>query len=95
MKLAPPTLATLQDLRESYAQAGNVSAMLERERAREVPPILPKWFERDGRVIIVLPWDPEYPTLPGDGVQPAASYPPYLATLPSRRELRIRPSKAP
>ncbi|HEX7374566.1 MAG TPA: NUDIX domain-containing protein [Steroidobacteraceae bacterium] len=95
MKLAPPTLATLPDLREAHAQAGNVSAMLERECAREVPPILPKWFERDGRVIIVLPWDPEYASLPGEGVQPAKNYPPYLAALPSRRELKIRAAKAP
>jgi 8-oxo-dGTP pyrophosphatase MutT (NUDIX family) len=95
MKLSPPTLATLQDLRESYAQAGSVPAMLARERQRVVPPILPKWFERDGRVIIVLPWDPEYSALPGDGVRPAESYPPYLASLPSRRVLEIRPTRAP
>jgi len=46
-------------------------------------------------VIIVLPWDPEYAQLPGDGTAVAERYPPHLARLPSRRELRIRPARTP
>ena len=94
MKIAPPTLATLQDLAETRARYGDLRSMLHGERQREVPPILPKWFEADGRVIIVLPWDPEYAALQGEGVRPADRYPSYLARLPSRRELRIRTVKS-
>jgi len=95
MKLAPPTLATLQDLRESHARHGSLASMLDHERGRTVPPILPKWFESDGRVTIVLPWDPEYAALPGEAVDVAERYPPYLASLPSRRELKIRRTPSP
>jgi 8-oxo-dGTP pyrophosphatase MutT (NUDIX family) len=93
MKLAPPTLATLQDLADTHARYGSLGSMLHGERQRDVPPILPKWFETDGRVIIVLPWDPEYAQLPGEGTAVAERYPPYLARLPSRRELLIRSEK--
>jgi 8-oxo-dGTP pyrophosphatase MutT (NUDIX family) len=95
MKLSPPTLATLQDLAQAHARHGGLTPMLERERQREVPPILPKWFESGGRVIIVLPWDPEYAQLPGEGTAVAKRYPPYLAGLPSRRELKLKPAKTP
>jgi len=94
IKLAPPTLATLQDLSETRARYGDLRSMLHGERNRDVPPILPKWFETDGRVTIVLPWDPEYTALAGEGAQPAERYPEYLTRLPSRRELRIRPAKS-
>lgn len=95
MKLSPPTLATLQDLAETRARYRDLPSMLLGERQRDVPPILPKWFEAGDRVIIVLPWDPEYRALPGEGIQPAERYPSHLARLPSRRELRIRPGPTP
>lgn len=95
MKLAPPTLATLQDLRESHARHGSLADMLARERDRVVPPILPKWIESGDRLTIVLPWDPEYAALPGEGAGFTGRYPPYLAALPSRRDLRHRPTRDP
>lgn len=95
MKLAPPTLATLQDLRVSHALHGSLAGMLTGERERAVPPILPKWFKNGEQVIIVLPWDPEYAALPGEAARLAERYPPYLAELPSRREIRRPPRRNP
>ncbi len=85
MKMAPPTRATLQDLWSSHRRHGGLAAMLEAERTRIVPPILPKRAEVGTTEIeIVLPWDEQYRQLPGEGCRTLASYPDYLTGLPSR-----------
>jgi 8-oxo-dGTP pyrophosphatase MutT (NUDIX family) len=63
LKLPPPTIRNLEDL----APHGSVEAALSWARTRPVSPILPKLIPVDGTIAIVFPWDPEYPTLPGDG----------------------------
>jgi len=89
MKMAPPTIATLEDLWRSHQRHGGVDAMLEAEREREVPPILPKVIARDASTAdVVLPWDPQYSALPGEACVVWERYPAYLATLPSRLTLR-------
>jgi 8-oxo-dGTP pyrophosphatase MutT (NUDIX family) len=86
MKVAPPTLATLEDLWRSHARHGDIDTMLDAERARDVPPILPKMMADDpASVEVVLPWDPEYPALAGEACVVWERYPAYLAALPSRR----------
>ena len=88
MKVAPPTLATLEDLWRSHARHGDIDTMLEAEGQREVPPILPKMIARDPTAVeVVLPWDPQYPTLPGEACVVWERYPDYLSALPSRRTL--------
>ena len=94
MKLAPPTLATLEDLRDTYARYGNLAAMLAGERSRNVPPILPKLTVADGRLFVVLPWDPDYAQLGGEACLIADHYPEHLARQPSRREVPVPPSPA-
>jgi 8-oxo-dGTP pyrophosphatase MutT (NUDIX family) len=94
MKLAPPTLATLQDLRESYARHGALASLLAGERRREVPPILPKLLQAEGKWLVVLPWDPEYAQLGGEACIVADRYPGHLARQPSRREIPPRPVKS-
>ncbi|HET7203579.1 MAG TPA: hypothetical protein VFI92_09450 [Steroidobacteraceae bacterium] len=90
MKMAPPTIATLEDLWRSHARHGGVEAMLRAERARAVPPILPKIVRDEGGGIdVVLPWDPLYPSLPGESCVVWEEYPHHLAALPSRRTLGI------
>jgi 8-oxo-dGTP pyrophosphatase MutT (NUDIX family) len=85
MKMAPPTLATLQDLWSSHARHGGLAAMLAAERTRVVPPILPKRAEVGADEIeIVLPWDERYGQTPGEGCRTLASYPGYVTALPSR-----------
>jgi 8-oxo-dGTP pyrophosphatase MutT (NUDIX family) len=85
MKMAPPTRATLQDLWSSHRRHGGLAAMLEAERTRIVPPILPKMVEvGTDELEIVLPWDEHYEQAPGEGCRTLASYPDYLTALPSR-----------
>lgn len=85
MKMAPPTRATLQDLWSSHRRHGGLAAMLEAERTRIVPPILPKRAEVGATEIeIVLPWDEQYEQLPGEGCRMLASYPDYVTAMPSR-----------
>jgi 8-oxo-dGTP pyrophosphatase MutT (NUDIX family) len=85
MKMAPPTRATLQDLWSCHRRHGGLAAMLEAERARIVPPILPKRFEvGTADVEIVLPWDEQYEQMPDEGCRTLASYPDYVTAMPSR-----------
>jgi hypothetical protein len=85
MKMAPPTRATLEDLWSSNRLHGGLAAMLEAERTRIVPPILPKMVEvGTDELEIVLPWDEHYQQAPGEGCRTLASYPDYLTALPSR-----------
>ncbi len=85
MKMAPPTRATLQDLWSSHRLHGGLAAMLQAERTRTVPPILPKMVEVSAEDLeIVLPWDGRYAQTPGEGCQTLACYPDYVTALPSR-----------
>jgi 8-oxo-dGTP pyrophosphatase MutT (NUDIX family) len=85
MKMAPPTRVTLEDLWRSHKQHGGLDAMLEAEREREVPPILPKMIAREAAAFeVVLPWDRQYDVLPGEACVVWDRYPDYLATVPSR-----------
>ena len=59
--------------------------MLEAERTRIVPPILPKLVESGAAdVEIVLPWDEQYRQMPGEGSRTLACYPEYVTATPSR-----------
>jgi len=85
MKMAPPTRATLQDLWSSHRRHGGLAAMLEAERTRIVPPILPKRAESGtAEIEIVLPWDEQYEQMSGEGCRTLASYPDYVTAMPSR-----------
>ena len=88
MKMAPPTIATLQDLWSSHARHGGIDAMLEAERRRLVPPILPKLIVDEGSFQTILPWDAEYARIPGESCAVWESYPEYLLALPSRRAFK-------
>jgi hypothetical protein len=46
-----------------------LESLLEAARPRAVGPILPKLSTEDERLAIVLPWDPSYPSLEGDGLE--------------------------
>lgn len=89
MRMAPPTLATLQDLWTSHRRHGGLARMIEEERDREVPPILPKLVRATvDEVEAVLPWDPEYADLPGEGSPQRVGCPTYLREIPARRRFR-------
>ena len=90
----PPTLLTLEDLAESHARHGGLEAMLEAERGRAAPPVMPRIDVAAGAIRVVMPWDPGYAAVPGEGCRPAASYPAHLAqrrsciVVPASRESR-------
>jgi len=78
LKLPPPTIRNLEDL----ALQVTVDAALAWARGRVVAPILPKLVPLDDTIAIVLPWDPEYATLPGEGIVIEPTHP--VARPPSR-----------
>ena len=93
--LAPPTLFTVEDIAESFARHGSLAAMLEAERGRPTPPVMPRIEVREDSVRAVMPWDPGYAGASGEGCGTEQAYPPHLTrrrssiTVPPR--LRGRP----
>ena len=91
MNVAPPTRATLQDLWSKHARHHSVAAMLTAERCRDVPPILPRARQgADGKMELLLPWDPEHAATPGERWLWDGAYPAHLLALPSRHPARLR-----
>jgi 8-oxo-dGTP pyrophosphatase MutT (NUDIX family) len=85
MKLAPPTRMTLEDLWSAHRARGGLAAMLEAERTRRVPPILPRWIAHEpDEIELVLPWDAQYGQIEGDGCAVLDRYPDYITGLPAR-----------
>jgi hypothetical protein len=84
IKVAPPTLFTLEDLAESFAQHGSLEHMLLAEARRPTPPVMPRIDIQGESINVVMPWDPGYGDVAGEGVEVAAEYPPYLARRRSR-----------
>lgn len=88
LKLPPPTLCNLEELaghlRASGAQGAQgggeaaVAALLAGCAARATVPILPKLVPAEDGLAIVMPWDPSFPELPGEGA--AAPRPPHVRT---------------
>lgn len=71
LKLPPPTLRTLEEL----SPQPTVEAALAWAQARPVVAILPKLVTLDDKVTIVLPWDPDYDRLPGEGLAVEPTHP--------------------
>src|SRR5207247_858780 len=63
IKLPPPTQWHLADL----ARCATIDAAFAWARAHDVAPVRPKLIPHEDTLAIVLPWDAEYPSLPGDG----------------------------
>lgn len=82
---APPTRSTLADLLASLAELPTLDALFAREARRDIAPVMPKMTKSGEQLVAVMPWDPQYESLPGEGVAaPASGYPQRLARLPSR-----------
>lgn len=79
IRVVPPTLLTLEDLAESYAAHGSLAAMLDAERSRATPPVMPRIELTTDAFRVVMPWDAGYAQAPGEGCTPAGGYPPHLA----------------
>jgi len=79
IRVVPPTLLTLEDLAESHARHGSLVAMLEAERGRATPPVMPRIEVRADEFRVVMPWDAGYTQVTGEGCDPAGGFPPHLA----------------
>jgi 8-oxo-dGTP pyrophosphatase MutT (NUDIX family) len=86
--VAPPTLLTLEDLSESRDRHGGMHAMLEAERGRATPPVMPRVMIDGSTALVPLPWVPAYAQAPGEGRTPGTPYPPHLARRRSSLEFR-------
>ena len=85
MTMAAPTSATLAEAAESIAAHGGAAHVIAAETGRVISPILPKLRREDGGVLAVMPWDPEYDALPGEGLAAGMEASPTLGRLfPSR-----------
>jgi 8-oxo-dGTP pyrophosphatase MutT (NUDIX family) len=78
LKLPPPTIRNLEDL----SRHATVDAALAWARDCVVTPILPKLVPLGDTLAIVLPWDPDYSKLPGEGMVIEPTHP--VARPPSR-----------
>ena len=81
LPMSPPTFFVLEDLRLTLAAHGSLDQLLRQERTRGVPPITPRLAVRGEGFDAVLPWEPEYPTLPGEGERIDVQQWPQLARL--------------
>jgi hypothetical protein len=85
LRLPPPQLRTMYDLREAAARGPSAVIELSRQRACHRHPIVPRVVEASGdppRLALVLPWDPDYGTAIGEGIEMPGDHP--LARGPSR-----------
>jgi 8-oxo-dGTP pyrophosphatase MutT (NUDIX family) len=95
IKVVPPTLLTLEDLAESFARHGSLAAMLEAERGRAVPPVMPRIDVREDAVRVVMPWDAGYGDVAGEGLGAGEAFPAHFTRRPSSltvmRKREVRP----
>jgi len=79
IRVVPPTLLTLEDLAESHARHGSLAAMLEAERGRPTPPVMPRIDVRADEFRVVMPWDAGYARVAGEGCEPEGGFPPHFS----------------
>jgi 8-oxo-dGTP pyrophosphatase MutT (NUDIX family) len=84
LRVVPPTLLTLEDLAESHVRHGSLATMLEAERERATPPVMPRIEARPDAFHVVMPWDAGYDEIAGEGCQPAEGFPGHLLRRRSR-----------
>lgn len=85
LRLPPPQVRTMYDLRTAAACGPEAVLDLADERARNPHPILPRSIHSDSAPLgfeLLLPWDPRYAEADGDGIEMPDDHP--LAAGPSR-----------
>lgn len=87
MLLMGPTRLSLLDLQLTHAAHGSLARLLAAERERPIVPILPRLIGPADARVAVYPWDPDYGSLPGEGIALGAAAPAHLLRLPSRLAL--------
>ncbi len=85
LRLPPPQIRTMYDLRDAAKHGPQEVIALARERAGHPIAIMPRAEQVLGsppRIVLLLPWDPAYPSAPGEGILMPKDHP--LAQGPSR-----------
>jgi 8-oxo-dGTP pyrophosphatase MutT (NUDIX family) len=73
VRLAPPTLRTLDELAPLPDHAALVAAS--RARADAPAPVMPRVHMEDGKIALLLPWDREYDAAQGEATPLGAGHP--------------------
>ena len=63
--LTPPTILVLREFWTALQAHDSFDELLNRERQRTIRPVLPKLLEGG---MVVMPWDAQYASAPGDGI---------------------------
>lgn len=92
---APPTRFSLGDLALALHRHGNLGRLMQAEATRSVVAMMPKMLRIDGRMTALMPWDPDYPGAPGEGVPAGTQVPPHYLQFPSRVAPNLRISGMP
>lgn len=87
--LTPPTRLVLRELAEALNLHGTLQELRVRELAREVLPVQPKVVTENDAEIAVMPWAPEYASLPGEGLAWSAAAIAARAGWPARLPTRV------
>ncbi|WP_066918925.1 NUDIX hydrolase [Steroidobacter denitrificans] len=82
LPIATPTLCTTIELIAALQEHTTLSALLSAEARRNVIPMMPKILP--GTRTVIMPWDPEYPDIPGEGISPEHELPAVLRSLAPR-----------
>lgn len=82
LAVAAPTLYTTVELVAALQEHATLPALLSAQTSRSVVPMMPKVLP--GTRTVIMPWDPEYPDVPGEGTPPGREFPATLRALPSR-----------
>lgn len=88
-RLPPAQRCVLDDLRHAALETASAAELLAATAGRPVPPVMPRITREGSRVTVVMPWDPEYDDLPGEGYPLRGPAPGYLARLPMRLPLSV------
>jgi hypothetical protein len=88
IRLVPPTLLTLEDLADCHRRHSSLGAMLAAEAGRETPPVMPRIELSSDAVHVVMPWDPRYGQVPGEGCEAAIDFPLHFTRCSSSHTIR-------
>lgn len=81
---APPTRYSLANLAAALREHGSLDQLMRAESERSVAPITPKMIRVEKRFMVLMPWDTEYPSTPGEGTVPDAEVSAQYHRFPSR-----------
>lgn len=83
LSITTPTMGATVELAAALQEHATLASLLAAQAGRDVISIMPKVIP--GTRTVIMPWDPEYPDIPGEGITPDRQFPAELRSLASRR----------